>query len=90
MPLDGMLPYDDSGQGVAAEGLDPDEKQAIDILTELVKSEPDDAKSAALADIVAKLYKLLSDEQDTQMKAMGGDPKTLRAMGKAYAGGSAQ
>src|SRR5512132_3569959 len=81
-------PEDAVGGGMAAEGgLDPDEKQVIQMLEAITSKEPDDAMSAQLADIVAKLYKLLADEQDTQMKALGGDPKQLRAMGKAYSGG---
>lgn len=73
------------GGGMAdSGGLDPDEKAVIQALEEITSKEPDDAKSAELAAIIAKLYKLLADEQDTQMKAMGAEPKQMRALGKQY------
>lgn len=82
MPFGGMLPYDEAG-GLESEGLDPDEKSVIEALQVIVQKEPDDAKSAELAAIVAKLYKLLADEQDTQMKMLGGDPRQMRQMARA-------
>jgi hypothetical protein len=81
----GVGPEGDAGGMADSGGLDPDEKQVIQLLEQITSNEPDDAKSAQLAKIVADLYKLLADEQDTQIKALGGDPKQMRAMGKAYA-----
>jgi hypothetical protein len=70
--------------GMAEEGgLDPDEKAVIQALEAITSKEPDDAKSAQLAKIVADLYKLLADEQDAKMSAMGGNPKQLRAVARA-------
>lgn len=77
------MPMDVGGGMAATGGLDPDEKAVIQALEAITRDESDDAKSAQLAKIVADLYKLLADEQDAQMKAMGGDPRSLRAMSRA-------
>lgn len=85
MPLGGALPYDAQG-GLDESGLDPDESQVIQALEKIAQREPDNAKSAALTKIVADLYKLLADQEDAEMTAAGGNPKQLRAMGRAYGG----
>ena len=60
-------------------------RTAIQALEQAMQNESDDADSAVLAKVVQELYKLTSGQQDAAMNAMGGNPKQMRAMQKAYA-----
>ena len=85
-PNEIQIPGSESAPAEEEPGIDELERQAIDTIQKLVDREPDDSKSAVLAKILADLYKAVSDEQDTQMKMMGGDPKQMRQMAKASGG----
>lgn len=61
-------------------------RSAIESLQEAMGNEADDANSAGLAEIITKLYKLTSGQQDAAIQAMGGQPKQTRALQKAYGG----
>lgn len=59
---------------------------AIEHAQAALHAEPDSADSAKLAKIVQSLYAIQADQQDSHMQAMGGKPKEMRALGKAYGG----
>jgi hypothetical protein len=61
-------------------------RQAIEHAQAALTSEPDDADSAQLAKIVQGLYGILSQRQDMEDRAAGGDPKQLRTLRRAYGG----
>lgn len=58
---------------------------AIEALQEAMQNEDDTAASATLAKVIQELYKLTSGQEDAAMSAMGGNPKTMRAMQRANA-----
>lgn len=57
---------------------------AIDHAQAAQQAEPDSAYSATLSKVVHELYKIQSDQQDGHINAMGGKPKEMRAMHRAY------
>lgn len=65
-------------------GSDPRLRDAIELLQQVLTSEPDDQDSQALAQIVKELYAILATRQKEQTQAMGGNPSVMRALGRAY------
>ena len=59
-------------------------KTAIEALQKAMNNESDDADSAVLAKVIQDLYKLTAGQQDQAIQAMGGQPKQMRGLAKAY------
>jgi hypothetical protein len=76
-------------EGEPAGDAEESVRSAIDLLKEALANPvgDDDVENAIVAKVIAELSKMLGDMQDTQVKALGGEPKQMRAMGKAYASG---
>ena len=80
-----MTPTPDQGGGAAGTpGIDdPRFRQALQLLEEVLRAEPDDQDSAELGKIVTGLYKLLADRQKLDDKMLGSPDlmRTLRRSG---------
>ena len=67
-------------------GIDPDEQAILDALQDLIRKNTDADYQAKVGKIAADLAKVMADNENADMSAMGGNPKQMRAMNKAYAG----
>jgi hypothetical protein len=80
-PMPEMAPPQAAPQGAGTPGItDPRYKEALAILEEVLRGEPDEQDSSALAGVLQKLYKLSADRQKEQDDMMGGNysPRALR------------
>jgi hypothetical protein len=95
--MDGMPPELMGALGAPPEAVaeEPPEEElspvehlraAIEHAQAALTDEPDDADSAQLAKIVQGLYSILSQRQDSEDRAAGGDPKQLRMLRRSYGG----
>jgi hypothetical protein len=63
-PMPEMAPPQAAPQDAGTPGItDPRYKEALAILEEVMRSEPDDQDSSALAGLLKDLYKLIADRQ---------------------------
>lgn len=70
---------------VEEEGIDPDEQAILDALQDLIRNSGDADYQAKVGKIAADLAKVMAESENDAMSAMGGNPKQMRAMQKAYA-----
>lgn len=85
LPMEGSAPAEQAAP--SEPGIDPDEQAILDSLQDILRDETDAARQQKLAKIIAELSALMAEEEDAQIKLMGGEPKQMRAMGRAYSGG---
>lgn len=70
----------EAGGGQQGGVADPRYKEAIGVLEEILKTEPDDQDSAQLANVIQTLYKIAADRQKEEDDMLAGkvSPRALR------------